>query len=291
MNKVVTISLGGNACQLVEAVYEALRAYLDDARAKLAGNPDTEEIVRDLETAIAEKLKRLMGAHRSVASDADVRAALEEMGPVDGTATEGARASSEHSRAPYEAGTRRFYRIREGSVVGGVCKGLAVYFGIDVVLVRLGFVALTVVTGGGWIFIYFLFMVFVPHADTPEKLSRAEGIPWNAQEILQRAREGIEELKKSHERHKERHKRSTHDMRQYWKQERHRIRYEAKLHAYAQTHTYRRRSLIEDLVQLAILAAIVWAVYAFVPGTHAFYDRVGADIQQGWAWLNTQAVR
>jgi hypothetical protein len=40
MQKVITINLNGNAYQLDETGYEALRAYLDHAEAQLANNPD-----------------------------------------------------------------------------------------------------------------------------------------------------------------------------------------------------------------------------------------------------------
>ena len=55
MERVVTINLNGNPYQLEEPAYDALRAYLERARATLADNPDKAEIIRDLEQAIADK--------------------------------------------------------------------------------------------------------------------------------------------------------------------------------------------------------------------------------------------
>ena len=46
MQKVITINLNGNAYQLDETGYEALRAYLDQAGARLAGNPDGRDRAR-----------------------------------------------------------------------------------------------------------------------------------------------------------------------------------------------------------------------------------------------------
>ena len=45
MNKVIIINLNGNAYQLDETGYEALRAYLDDAAQRLRDNPDRAEIL------------------------------------------------------------------------------------------------------------------------------------------------------------------------------------------------------------------------------------------------------
>ena len=48
MQKVVSINLNGNAYQLEEAGYEALRAYLERAEARLQESPDRAEIMADM---------------------------------------------------------------------------------------------------------------------------------------------------------------------------------------------------------------------------------------------------
>ena len=55
MRPVITISLNGNSYQLEQEGYEALRAYLATAEARLADNPDKAEILADLEQALAEQ--------------------------------------------------------------------------------------------------------------------------------------------------------------------------------------------------------------------------------------------
>ncbi len=44
---------------------------------------------------------------------------------------------------------KRLYRVREGRILAGVCTGLAAYFGVDAVIVRLVFAALTLFGGLG----------------------------------------------------------------------------------------------------------------------------------------------
>ncbi|MCR5539653.1 MAG: PspC domain-containing protein [Ruminococcus sp.] len=44
---------------------------------------------------------------------------------------------------------KKLYRIRNGSMLAGVCTGLAAYFNIDVNLIRLGVIILTCVGGIG----------------------------------------------------------------------------------------------------------------------------------------------
>src|SRR5664279_2997077 len=81
MNKVIMINLGGVAYQLEEGGYDALRAYLETATARLQGNPDREEILSDIERAIAEKFRALLGSHKTVVVTKEVAAVLAEMGP------------------------------------------------------------------------------------------------------------------------------------------------------------------------------------------------------------------
>ena len=56
---------------------------------------------------------------------------------------------------------RRLYRSRADRYVGGVAGGLADYFNLDPLIVRLGFVALALVGGGG-VILYLLLWAFVP---------------------------------------------------------------------------------------------------------------------------------
>src|SRR5581483_1980014 len=84
MRKVVTISLNGNAYQIEEGGYEALRAYLEEAQTKLREDPDRSEILADLEQAIADKCSQTLRPHKSVVTNEEVARVLGEMGPVDG---------------------------------------------------------------------------------------------------------------------------------------------------------------------------------------------------------------
>ncbi len=72
---------------------------------------------------------------------------------------------------------KRLYRSKNDRMVAGVCGGLGHYFGIDPVLVRLAFVALTV-AGGVGILIYLVSAIILPEAteeeDVPSDESRTK---------------------------------------------------------------------------------------------------------------------
>ena len=56
---------------------------------------------------------------------------------------------------------RKLYRSKKNRIIGGVCGGLAEYFKIDPLIIRLIFVALTFADGVA-IIIYIILMVVVP---------------------------------------------------------------------------------------------------------------------------------
>ena len=195
MQKVITINLNGNAFQLDEDGYEALRAYLAEASARLGGNPDASEIVRDLEQSIAEKCQRHLGPGKTVVTTAEVEQMLREIGPVDSSA-----GTSHVPPAPSATPQpKRLYQIREGAVVSGVANGLAAYFNIDPTIVRVAWVMAAVLemmrtdrppmlTIG----LYVLLMFIVPYAKTSEERAAAQGaaqsLPYKLQHAVERVK-------------------------------------------------------------------------------------------------------
>lgn len=288
MNKVTTISLDGRAYQIEEAGYEALRAYLERARSGLAENPDKVEIVSDLERAIAEKLARFLNAHKSVVTTSEAEMAIAEMGPVDPSipSNSSGQAGSEKHRAAGDH--KKLYRIAEGARLAGVANGIAAYFDLDVTLVRVLFVILVILTGGGWIIAYIAMMILIPRATTPEQVSRAYGAPWNAQEVIDRARSGYEDIRKNAYARREEY----HSWRRQWREEMRRERDEwrrAKRESRYTRHCH--HSIIGELFQVAFVALIIWAIYHWLPGTQPFFNHIWELIQQGWAWIFEQLAK
>ena len=209
MRTVNTISLNGNAWQIEAEGCQALAAYLKGAETRLTADPDRDEILADLEQAIADKLSRHVSAHKNVVTAAEIALVLQEMGPVE-TGTAGADAAKPAGAAGAQpaadtetgasaaaaatpgwrtergADTRHLYQIREGAMLSGVCNGLAAYFGIDVTLVRVIFVVFCVLTGGIGVAVYLVMMIVVPVAVTAEQMAQAHGKPFNAEELIGR---------------------------------------------------------------------------------------------------------
>jgi phage shock protein PspC (stress-responsive transcriptional regulator) len=198
MKRVTIVNLAGRAYHVEEDGVAALDAWFDTARARLAADPDMDELVLDFERAIAERLETHVTIERDVVTTTHVRDALDALGavePVDADAGDAAAPSG--GAAGVAAGDdtswrqRRLYRLTgEEAMLGGVCAGLAAYLRMDVTVVRVLVVILTVVTSGVAAIIYIAMAFVVPEADSPDKRAAVRGYGDTAQEMISRAREG-----------------------------------------------------------------------------------------------------
>jgi len=83
--------------------------------------------------------------------------------------------------------TKKLYRSRSDSMLGGVCGGLGGYFDIDSNLIRLIFVLLGMANGIG-VLIYLAMWLIVPQEGRSTKTSKQETFRQGADEIAERAR-------------------------------------------------------------------------------------------------------
>ena len=160
----VTVTLNRSILQFDEPAFERLEQYLADARHTLLGNPDRDEILADLERAIAERCSARLTPTHTVITLGELETALDEIGSVQvaGAASTGEPPPSRPSSTATTG--RRLEQVSEGAIVSGVCLGLARYFGFDVTLLRLVAVVLLFVTGGGMIPVYAALMLLMPYA-------------------------------------------------------------------------------------------------------------------------------
>lgn len=262
MNKVITIHLRGKAYQIEETGYNHLRNYLDQASQKLVNDPDKDEIIADLEQAIAEKCGVYMNTHKNIITSTEIEEIIKEMGPVDNTET----SKEQSAEAKTETTSpKRLYRIREGSMIAGVCNGLAAYLNWDVTIVRIIFIALTLLTGGGWILAYIIMALVVPQAESPQQKAEAFGtIPVTAQKLIDQARQSYQNFTKPEDWKKWKYQMKSEA--QKWKYKWKAEKYD---HYYNQ---YKRPGVMQELVGNII--ALVWLFVIFF-GLWYLYHHVG----------------
>ena len=166
MKKVININFQGRVVPIEESAYDILRKYVDSLTKFFANEEGSEEIINDIEGRIAELFGEALKKGSTCVTDDDVNRIIESMGrPEDfegeennvktqlGAEKEEQRSSSQQqsSTATNAGEPRRFYRDENHKVLGGVCSGIANYFGIDPVIVRVVFLVTTFGAGFGFL--------------------------------------------------------------------------------------------------------------------------------------------
>jgi len=140
---------------------------------------------------------------------------LEEMGPVEGDEEQKASGTtSEYASADYGP-RKRLYRIKDHAVISGVCSGIGAYFDLDPNIIRLLFVLFALFTSGFGLLVYIILMFAIPSAHTSEEWAAAHGVPFNAQEIIDRAKREYGKFADDSEKAWRRERRSW---RRHWRQ-------------------------------------------------------------------------
>jgi len=268
MQKVVGINLNGRAYHVEEAGYEALRAYLDGAGARLADNPDRAEIVGDLEQAIADKCDRLLGPHKTVVAAAEVDRILDEMGPVDPGDADAAPAAGGGTKAGGDAAPKRLYLIRERAMISGVCAGIAAYLNVDVTIVRVVCVLLAFLTKGAIIVVYGVLPFVIPYAETPEERAAARGQAFSAKNLIEQAKRNYADLR-TNPQWKRQWRRQERDWYRRWRRATAPYAWNAQA-AYASQVWAHATAPVAGLINAALTLALMYGLYTLTT-THTAY--------------------
>ena len=135
MNEVKKCSISGIAFTMSTDAYNALHQYLNSLQERYGKETDGEEIIADIEARIAELILSTHDNTRVVERPLieNIIAQLGSAEAISGeSSTENERPKQNEPRIP-----RRLYRDRDNAKLGGVCAGIARYFDIDPVWIRL----------------------------------------------------------------------------------------------------------------------------------------------------------
>jgi len=158
MKKNISINLQGIIFHLEDDGYEVLSRYLHEVKAHFASYQGHEEIVADIEGRIAELFSARLSVNKQVITLLDVQEMTAKMGRVSDFATEpdededtyteptatgqGRAFAGGPAPTPADTEPRRLYRDLAHRKIAGVCAGLAQYFRVNPLVVRLIFLAL-----------------------------------------------------------------------------------------------------------------------------------------------------
>ncbi|MFT4205122.1 MAG: PspC domain-containing protein [Chitinophagaceae bacterium] len=158
MKKVININFQSRVIPIEETAYEILQKYSESLRRHFANEEGRDEIISDIETRISELFSDTLKKGVACITDDEVNAVIDSMGhPEDfdadidihtntenkstqdfggATTSDNTQTANPNQQANTYTG-KRLYRDENHKILGGVCSGLANYFNIDPVIMRI----------------------------------------------------------------------------------------------------------------------------------------------------------
>lgn len=196
MNKTVSIHIQGFAFILEEQAYEVLRKYLNDLSTILQHEEGKDEILQDIELRIVELLQAKVNAQQVVQLE-QIQEIIQLLGSPDAFSDDEAKQTdyTKFESAEPIAPHKRFFRDSDHPILGGVAGGVAAYFNVDVVFVRVAFVLFTMAFGSG-IPIYIILWIVTPRALSASDKLQMRGRAVNVENIKTEFKEAAERVEK-----------------------------------------------------------------------------------------------
>jgi phage shock protein PspC (stress-responsive transcriptional regulator) len=195
MNKTISINLGGFSFHIDEDAYQKLSRYFDAVKRSLS--PDgRDEIVNDIESRIAELFQERLQNEKQVVGLKEIDEVISIMGqPEDYKIDEdnSSNYNADYSSNRSYANTKKLYRDRDNSILGGVLSGLGHYLGVDPLWLRIIMVILFFGFGTG-LLIYVILWILVPEAITNNQKLEMKGEPINISNIEKKVKQGFDEI-------------------------------------------------------------------------------------------------
>jgi len=206
MKETIKVNLGQRLFDLDTDAYNRLRNYLDSLKSYFSKSPnESEDILQDIEQRIADLLELKLSDKKQIISAEDIDEIINKMGTVEDfemeadTSVHGS--SSGHREDEKDSDQvhkepRHLFRNIDNSMLGGVCSGMAAYFNVDVVWIRLAFVLLFFLKGAGFL-AYIILWFVVPAARTTTQKLEMQGRPVNVENIKQSVKDEFHKVKEN----------------------------------------------------------------------------------------------
>ena len=151
MKKTLSINISGILFHIEEDGYDTLKNYLESINTHFSGYSDSKEIISDIENRIAEIFLSYLKNNNQVITAENVTRLIEKMGTIaDFSALEEKEEVEEVSEQASDdfykyvtppntadGGYKKLMRMEHKKILGGVCAGIAHYFAIDALWIRL----------------------------------------------------------------------------------------------------------------------------------------------------------
>jgi|SRR5574344_2120108 phage shock protein PspC (stress-responsive transcriptional regulator) len=182
MKKTINVGIASRNFIIDEDAYSRLESYLKSFRAHINNGFDAKEVMEELEGRIAELFQQELSSENSVVSLALIEKVISQLGMPDGSTAESSTFNNTCAHGSYEKPKKKLYRDSDDKVISGVCSGLSVYFEVDVVLLRVIFVALLMCASFGF-WAYIIFLIAAPLAKTAAQKCEMRGLEPTAENM------------------------------------------------------------------------------------------------------------
>lgn len=196
MKKNITMNLFGTLYAIDEDAYELLNTYLDNMKRYFSHKEGGEEIADDIEHRMAELLNDLKTTGVAAINIDHVKGIIERIGnpeemegfekqeaPSDEEAPKGHRGPEWFRKNFGIESRKKLFRNPDDKIIGGVLSGIAYYFNIDAIWMRLLAILIFFFSYGSPVIAYLILWLVMPVACTPEDRLMMKGIPVNMENI------------------------------------------------------------------------------------------------------------
>lgn len=139
MKQVIHINYQGRVVPIEQTAFDLLKSYTDSLSIHFDSELGKEEIMHDIKDRIAELFDQRLKKGTACITDEDVNAIINSIGRIeDLKAAEVSDETEPEQKTTNQqtASSKRLYRDETKKIIGGVCAGLAQYFKVDVVVIR-----------------------------------------------------------------------------------------------------------------------------------------------------------
>ena len=200
MKKTFNINLGGIVFHIDEDAYDLLDKYLSNLRIHFSKEEGAEEIVHDMELRISELFSERLSEKKQVITLTDVEEIIAQMGKPEEFAEEDTTQDTNESNKEEKA-PKRLYRDPDNKVIGGICSGIAAYFGWDATVLRILLIILSlpIISDGtfglkGIFLFYVIAWIVIPEAKTAAEKLSMKGMKVNVENIGKTVTDGFEKV-------------------------------------------------------------------------------------------------
>ncbi len=192
MKKTVNINLAGIIFYIDEDAYEKLNTYLGRIKKHYKDEEGCQEIASDIEARIAElfQLKKC-----DIINISKVNEIISILGEPEVYEEDYKQEKEFDLHKNTTKRNKRIYRDTDNEIISGVCSGIAAYFSIDPVIIRLLFLV-SLLTGSG-ILIYFILWAIIPEAKTTAQKLQMKGEKVTAENIKKTIQKELDSFKKN----------------------------------------------------------------------------------------------